>query len=96
MAPGERSRKRNKRLAPRSRDPLRKRLYRILEAGHIFNWKVLLFEFFLISFILANVVAVTLDSVKGIGATYAAQFYWFETISVLIFGIEYSLACGWR
>jgi voltage-gated potassium channel len=91
MPSAERSRKRHKRLPPQSRDTLRKRLYRILEAGHIFNWKVLLFEILLIGFILANVVAVTLDSVKGIGTTYAREFYWFETISVLIFGIEYGL-----
>jgi voltage-gated potassium channel len=91
MARGDRTRKKNWRAAPPVEETTRHRLYRILEAGHIFNWKVLLFETALISLIIANVVAVTLDSVKNIGDRYVTQFYWFETISVVIFAIEYSL-----
>jgi voltage-gated potassium channel len=91
MTRAERVKKKNKRLPAPAQDSARKRLYRILEAGHIFNWKVLLFEMFLIALIIANVVAVTLDSVKGIANTYPGFFYWFEAISVTIFAIEYGL-----
>jgi voltage-gated potassium channel len=87
----ERQKKKNKRLPAPAQDSARKRLYRILEAGHIFNWKVLLFEVFLITLILTNVVAVTLDSVKGIANAHPDFFYWFEAISVTIFAIEYGL-----
>jgi hypothetical protein len=84
----DRIRKKNWRPAPPAEDSIRRRLYRILEAGHIFNWKILLFETSLISLIIANVVAVTLDSVKNIGDRYVTEFYWFETISVVIFAFE--------
>jgi voltage-gated potassium channel len=91
MARRERSRNKNWRPAPNAENTFRRRLYRVLEAGHIFNWKVLLFETLLITLIITNVIAVTMDSVKNIGDRYATQFYWFETISVVIFAVEYSL-----
>ena len=90
-ASAERVRRRHRRPHAHPRESLRRELYRILEAGHILNWKVLLFDSFLITLIIANVVAVTLDTVKGIGARYSTFFYWFETISVIIFAIEYAL-----
>lgn len=91
MARKERLRNKSWRPAPNAEHTFRRRLYRVLEAGHILNWRILVFETALISLIVANVVAVTLDSVKDIGDRYAIQFYWFETISVVIFAIEYSL-----
>ncbi|HEY1960802.1 MAG TPA: cyclic nucleotide-gated ion channel [Rhizomicrobium sp.] len=91
MARAERNRQKNRHQQAPVRDTLRRRLYRVLEAGHILNWQVLLFEAFLITLIIANVIAVTLDTVKGIGTEYATYFYWFETVSVVIFAIEYSL-----
>ena len=93
MARAERSsKKKNKRLPPPSRESsLRRQVYRVLEAGHILNWKVLIFEASLITLILANVVAVTLDSVKSISDRYDAQFDLFETVSVVIFAIEYAV-----
>jgi voltage-gated potassium channel len=91
MARAGRSRKKKQqRAAPQPRrDSLRRHFYLILEAGHILNWRVLLFETFLITLILTNVIAVMLDSVKGIGDRYFTFFYWFETISVIIFAVEY-------
>jgi voltage-gated potassium channel len=62
-----------------------------MEAGHMSSWTVLIFEASLITVILANVLAVMLDSVKGIGDRYFIAFYWFETVSILIFAVEYSL-----
>src|ERR1700754_574947 len=91
MARRERSKSKNWRPAPNAEHTFRRRLYRVLEAGHILNWKILVFETLLISLIVTNVIAVTLDSVKNIGDRYAIQFYWFETISVLIFAVEYTL-----
>src|SRR5213078_3051605 len=90
MARAERLKRRNRGGAP-ARETVRRRLYRVMEAGHISNWMVLLFEAGLITLILANVLAVMLDSVKGIGDRYFTWFYWFETVSILIFAVEYSL-----
>ena len=55
------------------------------------SWTVLAFEAGLITLILANVFAVMLDSVKGIGDRYFAYFFWFESVSIIIFAVEYSL-----
>jgi voltage-gated potassium channel len=93
MARQDRSRKKKLRVAPppSAHTTLRRQFYQILEAGHLLNWRVLLFDAALIALIVANVVAVMLDSVKGIGDRYFTFFYWFETVSVLIFAVEYSL-----
>jgi|tagenome__1003787_1003787.scaffolds.fasta_scaffold20978475_5 voltage-gated potassium channel len=93
MARQDRSRKKKQRVAlpPPAHTTLRRQFYQVLEAGHLLNWRVLLFEAALITLIVANVLAVMLDSVKGIGDRYFTFFYWFETVSVLIFAVEYSL-----
>src|SRR5436190_16876812 len=91
MGRGEQRSRRNRRIAPPERDGLRRRIYRVLEAGHIYNWKVLVFETFLITLIIANVLAVTLESVPAVHDAYRAYFEWFEYTSVAIFAVEYSL-----
>lgn len=91
MARTDRLKKRNRAPVRPADESLRRRLYRVMEAGHMSNWTVLLFEAGLIVLILANVLAVMLDSVKGVGDRYFIYFYWFETISVVVFAIEYSL-----
>ena len=80
-----------KRQAPEAPDPLRKRVYRVLEAGHLANIRVLLFDAFLIILILANVFAVTAESVPEIRIPYQHDFDVFEWISVAIFAAEYCL-----
>ncbi|HSC18548.1 MAG TPA: cyclic nucleotide-gated ion channel [Rhizomicrobium sp.] len=90
MARNDRAKRRHRAAEP-PRETLRRRLHRIMEAGHISNWGVLVFEASLITLILANVIAVMLDSVKGIGDRYFTYFYWFESVSIVIFAIEYSL-----
>ena len=47
------------------------------------------FNAFIILLIMANVVAIVLESHKPIGDAYAENFYIFELFSVLIFTIEY-------
>jgi voltage-gated potassium channel len=93
MARGDRrkNRKVNRREPVDHRVTLRRRVYRVLEAGHIYNWKVLVFETLLIALILANVVAVMLESVPSLHDAYHAQFEWFEYASVGIFAVEYAL-----
>jgi voltage-gated potassium channel len=90
MSRVEREANRARRQAPETPDPLRKRAYRILEAGHLANLKVILFDAFLIVLILANVVAVTLESVPEF-RIYEHAFDVFEWVSVAIFAVEYCL-----
>lgn len=43
----------------------------------------------MIGLILANVTAVTLETVPSIGQQCQAEFYWFDVFSVLVFTVEY-------
>lgn len=45
----------------------------------------------MIVLIVANVAAVTLETVPSIWQAYQTPFHWFELVSVLIFTVEYSL-----
>lgn len=91
MAKGGRGGNRKTRRAPPVPDSLRHTVFRIIEAGHIADWRVLLFEGSLITLIIANVIAVTIESVPKVHADYLAFFFWFEAISVGIFAVEYGV-----
>lgn len=77
--------------APPIRAKLRHRVHLILEAGRSSGRLGLLFEIFLIILIVANAIAVSLDSVPRFAAAYGPLFQWFEIISVAIFTAEYAL-----
>ena len=87
---GRTTKKNNKRIAPSDRHTLRHAIYRVMEAGHLADWRVLVFESSLIALILANVVAVTVESVAQFRTSHLALFTWFEAVSVGIFAVEYS------
>ena len=68
---------------------LRKRVFEVVESGrerdllsHIFDW-------FLISLILLNVIAFAAETVVGLQEKWAQEFYYFELFSVAVFSIEY-------
>ena len=71
-----------------AKNTYRFRVYEFLdgEGGSAINRS---FNAFIILLIMANVVAVVLESHKPIGEAYAENFYIFEVFSVLIFTIEY-------
>lgn len=52
------------------------------KAGYYLDW-------FIMTLITLNVIAVALETVDTLYAQYATFFYWFEVISVVIFGFEY-------
>jgi voltage-gated potassium channel len=70
---------------------LRYRVHLVLEAGRSSGRLGLLFEIFLIVLIVANAIAVSLDSIPRLGAEYGRLFEIFEVISVGIFTVEYAL-----
>ncbi|MDM7862225.1 ion transporter [Alteromonas sp. ASW11-36] len=68
---------------------LQSKLYLILKPSDERNHHGMWFDWFLIVLILANVVAVILETMPEYQATYEEQFRIFEIISVAIFTIEY-------
>lgn len=69
----------------------RRRVHLVLEAGRSSGRIGLLFEIFLIVLIVANAIAVSLDSIPRYAAAYGRLFQWFEIVSVAIFTVEYAL-----
>jgi len=68
---------------------LRHRLYIILEAGASTS-AAHAFDQFMVGLIVANVLAVVLESVPSIRAEFGAVFFIFDVISIAIFTIEYA------
>jgi voltage-gated potassium channel len=79
------------RSPPVHKSKLRHRVHLVLEAGRSAGRLGLLFEIFLIVLIVANAVAVSLDSIPRFAAAYGRLFQWFEIVSVAIFTVEYAL-----
>lgn len=71
------------------RKPLNRRLYDLLESRRLRGW-TLLVQGGLILLILANVLAVVLETVESFAKTYGNFFDWFEIVSVAIFALEYA------
>lgn len=74
-----------------SRGSVRHRVHVILEAGRSSGGAGLAFEIFLIALIVANAVAVSLDSIAAFSSSYSRYFQVFEYASVAIFTLEYIL-----
>jgi len=72
-------------------DTLRRRVYVVLEGGRAAGVPGTLVEVFLITLIVANVVAFTLQSIPAMRADYGPELDLFEILSVAIFAIEYLL-----
>ncbi len=68
-----------------------RRLYELLETSHPKDWPSLAIDWGLIVLIVANVVAVTLETVPSLAQRYGPAFRVFDTVSVAIFTVEYAL-----
>jgi voltage-gated potassium channel len=67
----------------------RHRAYVVLEGGQAGGFLGFVVEAVLISLIVANVIAYTVESIPEIGARYERFFYWLEMTSVVVFTVEY-------
>ena len=67
----------------------KRRLYLVLEDSHPNPWVNRAVEWPLMVLIIANVAAVALETVEGIGEPYGPALHAFELISVAIFTLEY-------
>src|SRR5262249_58922272 len=65
-----------------------RRVHDLLESRHLRGW-ALVVQGALILLILANVLAVVLETVESLEKSYAQFFHWFEIVSVAIFALEY-------
>ncbi|MEB3826174.1 ion transporter [Phormidium sp. CCY1219] len=72
-------------------EQLKRRIYIILDVAGASDRLSQLFDVFIISLILLNVVAVALETVDWITAEFSDAFQSFETFSVTVFTLEYIL-----
>ena len=68
---------------------LNRRLYDLLESRHLRGWRLAV-QGGLILLIVANVVAVVLETIEPLAQAHADFFEWFEIVSVAIFAVEYA------
>lgn len=71
-------------------NPLRSRLFQILEVARPGDGASRMFDLLLILLILSNVLAILLESVPAINRVYGDWFSVFDTFSIVIFTIEYA------
>lgn len=70
---------------------LRRRVHQILSAGREGDRLSQIADYCLIALISASVLAVVLESMGELEATYSRTFYWFEVVTVAVFSVEYLL-----
>lgn len=66
-----------------------RRIYDLLESRQLRGWRLVV-QGGLILLILANVLAVVLETVESLAQAHATFFEWFEIVSVAIFAVEYA------
>ena len=75
-------------LSPLAR--IQRRVYEVLD-GAVMDRTSKIVEIFIASLVVANVVAIILESVQEIHDTYEAYFHIFDLASVMVFSLEYVL-----
>ena len=70
---------------------IKERIYHIIEADPENPWAGRIVDACIMALIVANVIAVILESVEGLYASYATLFWAFDLFSVAVFTIEYLL-----
>lgn len=76
---------------PTDTRPLVQRLAHLLDSNSTDHWLKRRINGFMAVLIIANVVAVALETLPGVGDRYMSAFWTFELVSVAIFSIEYLL-----
>lgn len=74
-----------------SKKPLQHRVHHLLEMGTFGGYWSGFFQFFMVALILANVIAVSLETVPSIFKAYQSHFEYFELFTITIFIFEYAL-----
>ena len=69
---------------------VQRRIYEVLD-GAVVDRTNKIVEIFIASLVVANVVAIILESVQSLHDEYEQFFYVFDTFSVIVFSVEYVL-----
>lgn len=69
---------------------LQRRVYEVLD-GAVMDRTSKIVEIFIASLVVANVIAIILESVQSLHDEYEQFFYVFDTFSVIVFSVEYVL-----
>ncbi len=72
-------------------ETLKKRIFDVIESPDPEDWRGKYFDDFMIVLIIANVIAVVLETVESLAASYGTFFQYFEYFSVTVFSVEYIL-----
>jgi voltage-gated potassium channel len=75
----------------KGRADLRRRIYEILELGTFGDWTSILVSRLIVALIILNLVTITLESVPELSARYGLFFTAVETVSIVVFTVEYLL-----
>ncbi|MFQ5562146.1 MAG: cyclic nucleotide-gated ion channel [Parvularculaceae bacterium] len=70
---------------------LKARVYKVLEAGHSYDWASRTFDLAMATLILLNVIAFSIETIPEIASRHARFFAIFDFASVAIFTVEYLL-----
>lgn len=70
---------------------IKRRIFEIIEVASEGDLPSKIFDIFIIILISLNIIAVVLESIKELSYRYESIFWAFETLSVIIFTIEYIL-----
>ena len=68
---------------------LRRRIYTVIEASHPDNTGAKAFDAVMVFLIIANVIAVILETVPSLNAAHGDLFHAFDRLSVAVFTVEY-------
>jgi voltage-gated potassium channel len=69
--------------------PLKIRVYDVIEASVRSDWKGRWFDIFMMVLIITNVIAVIIETIPGLNPVFLENLETFDTVSVIIFSIEY-------
>ncbi|MCB1504810.1 MAG: ion transporter [Hyphomicrobiaceae bacterium] len=69
--------------------PLRRRVYEIIEMGRGEDRASKLFDTFIVTLIVLNILVFMAETVPALEARYAREFFAFEIVSVAVFTLEY-------
>jgi len=72
-------------------EQVKRRIYEILEVAEEGDWPSRIVDVFICAVIIINIVAIILESVPSLREAYRVQFWWIETVTVLLFTVEYAL-----
>jgi voltage-gated potassium channel len=68
---------------------MKKKIYNLVEKGAHGSKINLIFDYFIVSLIVLNVIAIALDTLTGVNANLSKFLRIFEIFSIIIFTIEF-------